>query len=233
MKKKLFFSFVITITLLQITSMHGMCNSEESSEEHSHAMWSGAELSFSNEESSDPRFKVVSRNRDASYDVSEESSEEFSEGTQEQTFLLTMRLNYRSKITHFNIPELMEKEIVQLPPLEEFWDGLDFNFGTNGGKAFCEELYGQEKTVAQALTLITQTTQKDYERVTQRDMKVSSAIVKRSTLEENLLKLVFQNHQDILDEINRQHKENEFRQKNEILRNHAKSYQNQASSSDK
>ena len=230
MKKKFFFSFVITTTLLQITSVHGMYNSEESSEEHQRAMWSETELSFSSEESS----KVVSPKEEASYDVSEESSEEFSEGTQEQALLFTMLLKHRSRITHFNIPELMENEIVQLPPLEEFLDGLDFNFGTNGGVAFCKQLYAQEKTVTQVLDLITQTTQKEHERVTQEGMRESSAVLKRSTLEEELLKLVFQNHQEILNEINRQHKENEFGQQSEILCNHAKSsYQNQASSSDK
>ncbi len=225
MNKKLIFGFFVSGVLLPNFPVYGMYYIDSEKDFPSlEQSYSSANAQQSFKETS--VIHVPSENSDESSgeefveESSEEDGEELIDEEGERNLLFFVSLEYRSKIAYFQLSKSMEKMVVQLPTEDEVWKGLPFNFASNGGQNFCEELYSQEKSLSQVLDLIVRATQKDYDRAIQGRMEESFAVLHTSTLEGQLLKLVLKNHQEVLDELDKQHQENELRQKKEILVRH-------------
>lgn len=214
MNKKLIFGFFVSGVLLPSFSAYGMfdINSEKDfpslkqSYPSANAQQSFKETSV---------IHVLSENSDESSgeefveESSEEYREELTDELSEENFLLKMLIMHRSKIAGFQLLESMKEMVVQLPTEDEVWEGLPFNFASNGGQNFCEELCSQEKILSQVLDLIVRATQKDYDRAIQGRIRESLAVMHKGVLEEQLLKLILKNHPEVLDELDKQHNENE------------------------
>lgn len=240
MNKKIFFSFAMSIALLQIFSVQAWTEEELSlttDESSEGGRWTGDELSFGFDESSDPRFKVWTFNNPEK-SQSEETSNVTRSEPGELAFLLQTLSFCQSQIKNFKIPESMKEIVIQLPTQDYLlhslvlnsvtghWEQLCFNFAPNGAEDFCEQIYSKDRNIAQMLALIAQTTQKNYAYfIGLGEMKESSVVVKIAFLEEIILRFIFKNHPEVLDEISAQHKENGSQEKNVTLCDFFKRYQ--------
>ncbi len=103
---------------------------------------------------------------------------------------------FKSKLD-VELPEEIKNIVVELPDKRDLASKMDIHFATHGGLFFIEILYSQKKNVGQLLPDIVQALKK-YSEYVRGAMPEYLATSLEIGTENDLLKLVFQNHEEVL-----------------------------------